>query len=113
MKLWISDIEHPETARTLMNRFPQVRLETLRFSEGDTLDAGDAAVDAFRTEYGALLQRGLSVHGPYVDLCPSSCDGLVRQTAWERCHTAWSIASSLGAESIVFHSDWKDRKSVV
>ena len=31
----------------------------------------------------------------------------VRQTAWERCHTAWSIASSLGAESIVFHSDWK------
>ncbi len=107
MKLWISDIEHPETARTLMNRFPQVRLETLRFSEGDTLDAGDAAVDAFRTEYGALLQRGLSVHGPYVDLCPSSCDGLVRQTAWERYHTAWSIASSLGAESIVFHSDWK------
>lgn len=104
---WSTNPDHPDTPRARLEKNPRLRLETLCFSDGSALDAGQEAVDGFKARFGSTLDRGLSVHGPYVDLCPSSCDRAVRQAAWNRFHAAWEIAGSLGAESIVFHSDWK------
>ena len=65
-------------------------------------------MDRFRTQWKAACPQGiaLSVHGPYLDLHPASCDPAARRLAMDRFRASYDTAHGLGAESVVFHTGW-------
>ena len=53
-------------------------------------------------EYYASVEPK-ALHGPFGDLSPGSCDGLIRQVTRERFEFAYDYARNLGAEHVVLH----------
>lgn len=58
-------------------------------------------VELHETHYGSVSPR--SLHGPFGDLSPGSCDELIRQVTKERFEFAYGYALKLGAKHVVLH----------
>ena len=79
-------------------------LELIRFSVGENLDAFDSQIREAREALAPLGCRGLTLHGPFLDLNPASYDSCIRAVTRQRYEQAYQAARILGAEKIVFHS---------
>ncbi len=53
------------------------------------------------SHYGNISPK--SLHGPFGDLSPGSCDGLIRKVTKERFEFAYTYAKTLDAEHVVLH----------
>ena len=58
-------------------------------------------VELHRSDYGSVFPR--SLHGPFGDLSPGSCDRLIRKVTQERFEFAYAYALNLQAEHVVLH----------
>ncbi len=79
------------------------------YFNGDVLDAIDnTALDALRKnlEYTPAL----SMHAPFMDLCPGAVDTKVREVTVYRFKQMLELARVLKAECIVFHSGYEKWK---
>lgn len=75
-------------------------IELQTFFHPDVIDRDDL-VESHRTAVEGLSPR--SMHGPFADLCPGSCDSMVRDVARRRFESAYGIAERLEITDIVLH----------
>ncbi|SNS17158.1 Sugar phosphate isomerase/epimerase [Anaerovirgula multivorans] len=68
---------------------------------------------ALVNKYNTMLKnyKGiLSVHGPYIDLHPTSFDPLIRDVCMQRYRQVLSVAKNLNAKYVILHSDYEPIK---
>lgn len=104
MRFYLTDmIGLPEAAALAKER--GLGVESIRFSIGSLLDRLSPELETFRGEL-AGFSGPLSLHGPFLDLHPASCDPLIRAAARTRFQSAYDAAQSLGAAHLVCHTGW-------
>ena len=80
-------------------------IELIRFSIASELDRLDDAIAEVRSAcLSGPDQPHLTLHGPYMDLNPSTWDSEVRQATMKRFSQAHAAARALGAEKLVLHT---------
>ena len=80
-------------------------IELIRFSIASELDRLDDAIAEVRsTCLSGPDQPHLTLHGPYMDLNPSTWDSEVRQATMKRFSQAHAAARALGAKKLVLHT---------
>ena len=83
----------------------RIGIETIDFAAGDYLDKKDAQIDLYRGRIGELLEKyPLSIHGPFLDLCPHSFDRYIREATMLRYEETYQMAKKMGAKHVIFHS---------
>lgn len=107
-KIYISHLFPDEDlSKLLINN--SVGIETINFGIGYVLDGKDNGIEEYLKKMDKLLKdRSISVHGPFLDLSPSSFDSLIREATKTRYNQAYSVAKRIGADRIVFHSCYYD-----
>jgi sugar phosphate isomerase/epimerase len=103
MQILISDWSHFEQVLPLAKQY-QVGLEIDEFTTPENLDRG-SELAASITERVKGLPR-VSVHGPFYELIPASCDPLIRQVARQRFQRASELAQMIGAQHLILHSGY-------
>lgn len=106
MAVYLSHILRDCEMVDLLGRYP-VGLEAIEFGIGDSLDREEETLRSFRSRMGAAI-RGipLSLHGPFLDLSPASCDSLMRRATMQRFSQAYRVAQRLHAKHLVFHTGY-------
>lgn len=79
-------------------------VETIEFSIGYCLDELPERIESYRRRLETMEAASLSVHGPFLDLNPSSNDSLIREASRKRFQQAYDAAASLGAKKIIYHT---------
>lgn len=79
-------------------------VESIDFSIGYCLDEIEKTIEQYRERLLKLEYGALSVHGPFLDLNPSSNDTLIRKVTKERFEQAYEAARELKADKIIYHS---------
>lgn len=109
MTFLLSDIAPAQTIAEAASRFP-LGMETIRFSIGSVLDNAEAELKNFQGEQKHMLdEKKISMHGPFLDLIPTSYDPAVRETARRRFQCAYDCAKKLGVRRIIYHSGFLPR----
>lgn len=76
-------------------------VEIQSFSNPDYPLLHPDSVALHQAHYASVFPR--SLHGPFGDLSPGSCDRLIREVTRQRLEFAYDYAVKLGAEHIIFH----------
>lgn len=77
---------------------------------------GSAVLDSVSTlEISSLKERldyspSLSIHAPFMDLCPGAVDAMVRSATMERFRQILDVAEVLRPKTVVFHSGYEKWK---
>lgn len=80
-------------------------IETIEFSIGSSLDDVAKSVESYKKRIGkAINNHEISLHGPFLDLCPCSFDHAIREVTMLRYNQCYEAAKQLGAKKIIFHS---------
>ena len=80
-------------------------IELIRFSIASELDrVGDAIAEVESAFLSRPNPPHLTLHGPYMDLNPSTWDSQVRLATMLRYSQAYAAAQALGAEKLVLHT---------
>lgn len=101
--IYISELLTQEELKNVLEK-TQTGLEMIRFSVGENLDHFDSQIREAREELARLGCRGLTLHGPFLDLNPASYDTLIQAAARQRFEQAYRAARILGAGKLIFHS---------
>lgn len=71
------------------------------FSNPDYIKTEKDALELHKTLYKSVYPK--SLHGPFGDLSPGSCDRMIRKVTENRFYYIYQYAQLLGAEHIVLH----------
>jgi sugar phosphate isomerase/epimerase len=89
--------------------FYQERYDVLEIQDFIMPDNLEKNRDVLLGEYKCLLkdyEGTLTLHGPYIDLHPTSFDPLIREVSIQRYRQTLMVAKALNAEFMVIHSDY-------
>lgn len=104
MDIFISHLLEDAIYKHYLEQY-QLGMETIEFGIGYTLDKKEETLESYKNRMaGYLGKRKLSIHGPFLDLCPQSFDSLVRTVTMERFNDAYDAAVRLGAEHLIYHT---------
>lgn len=101
--IYISHLMSDEDMCTLLEE-ASLGVESIEFSIGYCLDKWQESLDSYRHRLEAMNYQSLSVHGPFLDLNPSSNDTLIRKVTRERFQQAYDAAVALKADKIIYHT---------
>lgn len=76
-------------------------VEMQSFTNPEYLSRNEAGVEYHLSQYSGILPR--SLHGPFGDLSPGSCDRLIREVTKKRFEFAYKYARLVGANQVVLH----------
>ena len=80
-------------------------IELIDLSMADNLDDLEQTIRRIRREVDAFDRPPeVTVHGPFLDLNPSTWDSLIERSTERRFAQAYDAAQALGAKKIVFHT---------
>ena len=108
MTFYISHLFDDDETKIVLDDFQGdfiLGIETIDFAAGYFLDMKDDKVIEYQGRMGEYLEKHpISIHGPFLDLCPHSFDSAIRRATMERYEETYRAAKLLGAKRIVFHS---------
>lgn len=81
-----------------------IGLESIDFGVSDNLDHLPQTLDMWKRRMERLGNPSVTLHGPFLDLNPTSYDSLIQKATWNRFSQAYQAALSIHAEKIVFHT---------
>lgn len=99
-QLLLCDATQPDKVGEICQR-NGLGVEIQAFSNPDYPLREPNAVGYHLSAYKSVTPR--SLHGPFGDLSPGSCDRLIRQVTKERFEFAYEYAQKLGAKQVVLH----------
>ena len=79
-------------------------VESIEFSIAENLDRLQESIRSYGRRLEYIGAEGLILHGPFLDLVPSTWDSLIAEATWVRFSQCCQAAEALGAEKIVFHT---------
>ena len=111
MTIYISHLfEDKDLSKILLNQQHKLNdcefgIETIDFAAGNYLDEKEVQMERYQERIGHLLSNhSLSIHGPFLDLCPHSFDRYIREATRLRYEETYQIAKKLRAKHLIFHS---------
>ena len=81
-----------------------VGIESIEFSIADNLDHLKESVCSYRERLKFMGCRGLTLHGPFMNIDPAAFDSEVRKITMMRFHQTYTAGVELGAKKIVYHT---------
>lgn len=104
MNIYLSHLLGDSDMKRVLKRYP-IGIETIEFGIGDSLDFKEKSLKNYKEKLGGIIEKpDLSVHGPFLDLCPASFDSLIRKVTMERFESSYCMAKETGARHIIFHT---------
>lgn len=104
MMIYVSHLFEDEKMKELLKEYP-CGIETIEFSIGNSLDQLDESIAVYRERMGKSMEdRELSLHGPFLDLCPCSYDSAIREATLLRFNQCYEAAKRLGAKRVIYHT---------
>lgn len=108
MTFYISHLFDDDKTKEVIDGYKKdfnIGIETIDFAAGYFLDMKDDKVHEYDKRMGVYIKdHSLSIHGPFLDLCPHSFDSAIRKATMQRYEETYRAAKLLGAKRIVFHS---------
>lgn len=108
MAVYISHLFEDEKFKEVIDRYKndfEIGTETIDFAAGYYLDMKDEKINEYNDRMGEYITKHpLSIHGPFLDLCPHSFDSLIREATMERYLETYRAAHKLKAKHLIFHS---------
>lgn len=101
--IFLSQLIPMEELSSLCKEY-QVGIELVDFSVGMNLDLGDAFLLQWKEKVRQMGNPPLTLHGPFLDLNPTSYEPYIQRATKERYHQAYQAALALGARKIVYHT---------
>lgn len=101
--LYLAQLEDTKSLKALLERYP-LGLESYAFGSAAALDCLPQTFTDFARDLQPFAQNGLSLHGPFLDLCPAAFDPMVRAATLRRFEDSYRAAAALGASRIVYHT---------
>lgn len=101
--IYISNLISDSQLAELLAR-ENLGIETIDFSIGENLDDLSRLIDLWRRRMDSMHCTHVSIHGPFLDLNPTSYDSYIYQATWNRFSQAYRAAMAIGADKIVFHT---------
>lgn len=106
MKVYISQLTETENIIDLLKKY-EIGLEIVLFASPYCLDNQDEFIETYKKELGDLYGKiAVSIHGPFVELCPGTRDNLIAQVTNYRMQQAYDVAKKMNANYIVYHNGY-------
>ena len=87
MKVYISQLVETEKIKGILEKY-DVGLEIVLFASPYCLDRQDEFIENYKEELGDLYGKiDISIHGPFVELCPGTRDELISKVTGCSRHT--------------------------
>lgn len=103
-EIYLSHLLEDNDLKTILQKY-HVGIEIIEFGIGNCLDNKESTLRSYKERLNEIIQSpSLSVHGPFLDLCPASFDSLIKKVTMERFEASYSMAKEIGAKHIVFHT---------
>lgn len=81
-----------------------VGIESIEFSIADNLDHLNDSIGSYRERLKFMDCRGLTLHGPFMNIDPAAFDSEVRKITMMRFHQTYTAGMELGAKKIIYHT---------
>lgn len=108
MTIYVSHLFEDEKIKEVIDKYKnefEIGIETIDFAAGCYLDMKDEKIQEYSERMGGYIRNHpLSIHGPFLDLCPHSYDSLIRKATMERYEETYRAAYKLKAKHLIFHS---------
>lgn len=75
-----------------------VGIESIEFSIADNLDHLNDSIGSYRERLKFMDCRGLTLHGPFMNIDPAAFDSEVRKITMMRFHQTYTAGMELGAK---------------
>ena len=82
----------------------EVGIESIEFSIADNLDHLNDSIGSYRERLKFMGCRGLTLHGPFMNIDPAAFDSEVRKITMMRFHQTYTAGMELGAKKIIYHT---------
>ena len=106
MKVYISQLVETEKIKGILEKY-DVGLEIVLFASPYCLDRQDEFIENYKEELGDLYGKiDISIHGPFVELCPGTRDELISKVTNYRMQQAYDVAKKMNAKYMVYHNGY-------
>ena len=106
MKVYISQLVETEKIKGIIEKY-DVGLEIVLFASPYCLDRQDEFIENYKEELGDLYGKiDISIHGPFVELCPGTRDELISKVTNYRMQQAYDVAKKMNAKYVVYHNGY-------
>ena len=78
-----------------------VGIESIEFSIADNLDHLNDSIGSYRERLKFMDCRGLTLHGPFMNIDPAAFDSEVRKITMMRFHQTYTAGMELGAKTLM------------
>ncbi len=108
MTIYISHLFDDKELKKIIDEYKKdfdMGIETINFAAGMFLDQKENQIKEYQNKMGNYIkEKPLSIHGPFLDMCPHSFDSLVKEATKKRYNQAYDSAKKLGAKHIIYHT---------
>ena len=106
MRVYISQLVETEKIKGILEKY-DVGLEIVLFASPYCLDRQDEFIENYKEELGDLYGKiDISIHGPFVELCPGTRDELISKVTNYRMQQAYDVAKKMNAKYMVYHNGY-------
>ena len=106
MKVYISQLVETEKIKGILEKY-DVGREIVLFASPYCLDRQDEFIENYKEELGDLYGKiDISIHGPFVELCPGTRDELISKVTNYRMQQAYDVAKKMNAKYMVYHNGY-------
>lgn len=103
-KIYLSHLLEDKDMEKVLKNYP-IGIEIIEFGIGQSLDCKEESLKNYKERLNKIIEKpSLSVHGPFLDLCPASFDSLIKDATMKRFESSYWMAKEIGAERIIFHT---------